>query len=296
MCSLIVEGDAPVIIEHPDCVQCTFGDTATMRVMVDDPYNCRYLWYKDGLPLHNQKSSLLYIGNVNTTSQGAYHCLVSNCYGYVKSSTAYLDVVSCKVKLPPSLQRGNQSTANSHPNYLYISSTEKLADYQPMEVYPRKESGDTSSLPSLDSLGSTHLFANETHYGLTEKFGSLHLMEGKLIVYYTNYCVTVLCAVDIQRPVIVTQPLSQSIAIGDPLHLMVECSTKGNIQYNWYFNGLALPKEIEPDFILNCFTEDDVGDYYCILSNSYGMTKSVIAQVTLAEEIEDERVDEDVES
>lgn len=94
-----------------------------------------------------------------------------------------------------------------------------------------------------------------------------------------------LYSVDTQQPRILKHPQSQSIAIGDPLHLTVESAPpNGHTQYVWYFNGLELPKEIEPEFYLNCFTEDDVGDYYCELSNGYGAVKSLIARVTLKED------------
>ena len=76
--------------------------------------------------------------------------------------------------------------------------------------------------------------------------------------------------------------------MGKPLQLSVLVDPPDGIKYIWYFNGLALHKETFPEFLLNCFTEEDVGDYYCEISNNCDSIKSDIAKVTLKEEEEEE--------
>ena len=46
--------------------------------------------------------------------------------------------------------------------------------------------------------------------------------------------------------------------------------------------------EKQSEFTLYCFTEDDVGDYSCEISNEYGSTMSEKAVITLKPDEEDE--------
>ena len=89
------------------------------------------------------------------------------------------------------------------------------------------------------------------------------------------------------KPVILEHPQSQQLSLGDQLQLNIVIRGQSNIKYCWYFNGLALPQENLDEFYLNCFTEEDVGDYYCKVSNEHGTTTSDIAVVTLKEDDED---------
>lgn len=185
-------GEAPMIIEQPTSVHATYGERVAISVTVVDGENCQYQWYKDGSPLAEQRSPYLYLQNVSTSSNGSYHCVISNYYGVTNSNRAHLYVdISTKVKLPPSYHR---TQPGGHPNYLYISSADKLSDYHSplQDIYPcgipRKESGDTSSLPSLDSLGGTHVFPSDR---LSERMDALHLMEGNLLVNKSDFIVPV---------------------------------------------------------------------------------------------------------
>lgn len=91
-------------------------------------------------------------------------------------------------------------------------------------------------------------------------------------------------------PVILEQPISQELVFATELKLKVLCSERvgSKLRYLWYFNGLALPIERENEFIINSFTDEDVGDYYCVISNEYGTATSNKARITLKPDNEDE--------
>lgn len=81
---------------------------------------------------------------------------------------------------------------------------------------------------------------------------------------------------------ILEEPLSQELVFATELKLRILCSDKhGKLQYLWYFNGLALPSERQSEFIINSFTDEDVGDYSCEVSNEFGSVMSKKAHITL---------------
>ena len=172
-----------------------------MMEVILDPVttgDVHYQWYKDGICLSGQISSELFLSHIQETSRGLYFCSVRNCYGSVNSHPARVDIIPNKIKLPPSFQPPHHQ--GTQPSFLYISPTEKpLNVFSPLFGYqdplfapmPRKESGDTGSLPSLDSLSSSHQFAeggygnNGGGYsvgvaGVSERLGNMRLMEGRI--------------------------------------------------------------------------------------------------------------------
>ncbi len=65
------------------------------------------------------------------------------------------------------------------------------------------------------------------------------------------------------------------------LNVTVVCIGSGKLRYSWYFNGLAMRTERQSEFILNCFTEEDVGDYSCEIANEFGAVMSDKAAISL---------------
>lgn len=79
--------------------------------------------------------------------------------------------------------------------------------------------------------------------------------------------------------VIEEHPMSVEIEPGDPLTLRCKASCpRGQLKYSWYFNGLFIEEE-QSEYVLNCFTDEDEGDYWCVVSNQFGSVTSNRAQV-----------------
>lgn len=85
------------------------------------------------------------------------------------------------------------------------------------------------------------------------------------------------------------QPQSQAVEAGDPL--TITCTATGSsktqggeLSYLWYFNGLSLQGEERPEYFINCFTDEDEGDYYCKISNYWGSVKTGEAHVVMKDD------------
>jgi hypothetical protein len=262
------QGDPPRIIVQPENTQVMQGDSVRLNITIATNNDiCQYQWFKDGVPLHDQTMSMLYIPNTTRSCQGLYYCTVTNTSGRDTSDKVHVDVTPMKIKLPPSLQHSANSNS-SHPGSLYLPPSDVMSPHRTTERYSPWE---PYSSPS-SCRGSGHFFHDSFHMNqagynsFSGKMEHLKITEGNST-----------------KPAITKHPQSQEILLGGPLHLSV--CTNGHHQYQWYFNGLALPKETQSQFFLNCFTEEDVGDYYCEISNDdQHTTKSNVARINILDD------------
>jgi hypothetical protein len=75
---------------------------------------------------------------------------------------------------------------------------------------------------------------------------------------------------DMEKPHITQHPQSQAVEAGDPLTLTCKAVGPGALTYLWYFSGLSLHRENRPEYFINCFTDEDEGDYYCKVTSAGG--------------------------
>ena len=88
-------------------------------------------------------------------------------------------------------------------------------------------------------------------------------------------------------PVITTQPVSQSVYIGDSVTLTVEADNMAGDPceaYQWRFDNGSGPSDIpsatSASYTDSDFQAGDVGDYDCVLTNSHGSVTSNAATLT----------------
>lgn len=75
------------------------------------------------------------------------------------------------------------------------------------------------------------------------------------------------------KPFITRQPESKSQAYGTSISLSVSAGGTG-LSYQWYQTGTALSGETSSTLTISDFEESHVGDYYVIITNTYGSTTS----------------------
>ena len=146
-----------VIISHPQSVQASCGETVRLQLEVNQGKGTSLQWYKDGLPLVNEYSSMptLMIYVVRESDSGLYHCRVTHPQGVLDSRPARVTIVPLRQPihefpgpLPYSYSHHGYPLPRDEPSP-YSSSSVDLYHEQSSS---RRGSCDTASLTSLDSL------------------------------------------------------------------------------------------------------------------------------------------------
>ncbi len=86
-------------------------------------------------------------------------------------------------------------------------------------------------------------------------------------------------------PVVLTQPMSQSVTVGQPVTLSVGTNPPSPSAlfdhcYQWRMNGQDIPLATYPTFMIGAFTCQNVGAYSVVVSNSSGSVTSADALLT----------------
>src|SRR5439155_26475113 len=83
-------------------------------------------------------------------------------------------------------------------------------------------------------------------------------------------------------PVIVSQPLSQTVFIGSTASFNVTASGAPPLSYFWRRNGTSIPGATASTHTLNNVQFSDSGSKFsCVVSNGFGSITSSIAQLTV---------------
>jgi glucose/arabinose dehydrogenase len=90
------------------------------------------------------------------------------------------------------------------------------------------------------------------------------------IVYSTN-----------SAPVIITQPVSQTVSAGQSVTFSVTASGTSPLAYQWQKNGVNISGATASSYSISNITTSNAGGYRVIISNSFGSVTSNTAQLTV---------------
>jgi hypothetical protein len=82
-------------------------------------------------------------------------------------------------------------------------------------------------------------------------------------------------------PIITTQPLNVSAAVGDAAEFIVSACGPGQLNYQWQHTGIGLPGATGSSLALSGLATNDAGSYSVVVANSFGSTTSVVANLTV---------------
>lgn len=143
---------APVIVAHPRSIQVHLGESASLSVEVSvADSDVTYKWYKDGLFLYGECQPQLLLQMARESDVGVYYCRVEGRFGATDSHPARVDVLPANTRFSASMPE----YTGYQPNH-GLTRDDLIHDLFREPYIPRKESGDTASLPSLDSMPVSH--------------------------------------------------------------------------------------------------------------------------------------------
>jgi hypothetical protein len=80
-------------------------------------------------------------------------------------------------------------------------------------------------------------------------------------------------------PIIVTQPLSQTVVMGAEATFQVVATGSAPLSYQWQHNGIDLPGEINTSLQVIDAQPAKAGDYMVVVTNLHGGATSMVAQL-----------------
>src|SRR5262249_28529427 len=96
----------------------------------------------------------------------------------------------------------------------------------------------------------------------------------------TSTCTQTVTVVDHGPPVVVAQPQSKVVPVGQAISLSVGISACPPLSYQWYFNATnPLTAGTNATLELSNVTLADAGEYLVVVSNTYGSVTSAPAQL-----------------
>ncbi len=111
----------PVIILQPTDTNVYVGTDAGFTVMLTGWTPMYYQWMKDGVNLPAGTNQTLSLVGVTTNDAGGYSVVVTNAYGAVTSSKAYLTVVQPEIVNPASITIADASAASPYPSTITVA-------------------------------------------------------------------------------------------------------------------------------------------------------------------------------
>jgi hypothetical protein len=252
---------APLFAQQPTNVIASIGSIVTFRATASGSPLPTYRWYFEGVPL-GSNSTVLAIANVSTANVGNYFCIASNALGMATSQVATLTVVTN----PPvfTLQPTNVIVA-----YNGVAIFRVAASGSPVPVYRWYRDGTLIAGSGTMLTVSNATEANVGSYFCIASNGSgMATSQVATLTIVTN------------PPVFTAQPTNRMVTYGGTAQFVVFASGTGPISYYWFHDGTAVGTNGRILGIFNT-TFADAGNYWCIASNSAGMSTSTVATLTV---------------
>ena len=259
----------PTITQQPQSVTVNEGDMATFTVVATGPDPITYQWKRNGATIVGATSPTLTSQTGTQSVTGDKFTVVVTAGGVaVTSNEATLTVTP---KPGPVIVTQPQSTTIAAGSFATLSVT---VQGSPLSFF-YQWSKDGAALP-----GETYSTLNLN--GVAASAGSYTVvvrdLQGRTT---TSSAAVVTINATVNPPVIATQPVGGSAAVGHAFTLVVSVSGTAPFTYQWKKNGDILVGKTFDTLILNPLALSDAGSYTVDVSNSAGSATSHAAVLTV---------------
>jgi len=255
---------APTITQQPHNLEVSAGQSFTLSVGVSGTPPMNYQWNFQGQPLYGQNASTLTISNAQSASDGVYSVLVYNDAGATNGSLARVRVLPAKPVIVG----------------------------QPVSITTPASFGSGFTVAAIGSQPLSYQWYYDSH-AISGATGAQFNLDNPQVANAGNYFVVVSnfsgavtsrivrLAVTPAKPYFVVQPFSATWFYGGTATLPSLAQGSEPIHYQWYFNGRALPGQINPSLKISKLTRLSAGNYFVVAMNYYGRATSTGAQMTV---------------
>lgn len=260
--SLTVSAASPSISNQPQSQAVTAGQGATFSVTATGTNPFSYQWKNGGVSIVGATASTLTLGSVQNSDAGSYTVVVTNSAGSTTSNAAVLTVNSAPTITAHPLSQAAVVGAD-------ITLT-VAAGGTPAPTYQWKKDGVAISGATGSSLSlSTVQFGDAGSYtvDVTNLAGSATSNAAVITVHSV--------------PMITTQPVTQTTAVGFSITLTVAASGTPSPTYQWKKDGAVIGGATASSMTLVNIQNSDAGSYTVVVTNSAGSVGSNAAVLTV---------------
>lgn len=254
---------APTINTQPTGAIICAGTNVVLTVQASGSGNLSYQWQLNRTNISGQVQSTISLSNIQPIEQGHYRVLVTDSTGTTTSSEALVVVL-----FPPSVvaQTGNLTVMSGQSVNFKVLVTAK-----PPPTYQwRKDgvniSGATNNTYSIASVtaadAATYDCVLNNSCGTVTSTGSVLTVDAP--------------------PLIVSNPVSQSVDPGTNVLFSVVASGSPTLNYQWCKDGVAIAGATNTSITLTNVQLIDEGDYVAKVTNPFGSVTSQVATLTVS--------------
>ncbi len=259
--TVTVEGP-PVVTFPPQTQAVAAGNTVTFQVAVVGTAPLSFQWTFNGANLPGATTAVLNLPNVQSAQAGGYAVVISNAFGSATSSTANLTVGFLPVIL-------SQTSGGTVVEGDTISFSVNASGTPPL-LYQWNFNG--APLP-----GATD--ANLTLRNVVPGQGGLYTVSVSDVFGSTTSSPAMLTVQ--LPPTIITQPASQSQAIGREADFQVIATGTAPLTYQWQFKGTNILGATDDTLVLTALQSSEAGGYAVLVANVAGSLLSSVASLSV---------------
>lgn len=218
-----------------------------LELIVNNPENGDFTWYKDGVLLSGENSGTLYLFNISPEDAGIYQCFFTNICGEISSNEAFIEVLE-PVTQTISLEAGWQGISS------FVEPDENNIEllFQPVEGQMTILSDNMGFYWPSASVNTLGDWSNTTGYKIKMEEDATLIIEGK--IRYPKQSLTI-------NPGWTYLPVNSSCAID------VE-SLFGSLPSITLIKDMAGPAIYLPEFGVNNLETLEPGKAYQIYNDS----------------------------
>ena len=280
---------APVILSQPVSTSVPKNGDAAFKIAASGTPAPTFQWYKNGAPIAGATNSYLSLVSVNPSDAGNYSVVAKNSAGSVTSNNALLSVSATSPSAPQdpvvSVPSATAPTILSQPLSQTVAAGgtaafKIAASGTPTPTLQWYKNGVPLSGATNSDLTLVGLTANDiASYWVvaTNSAGAVTSSSAFLSVSAQTPSIPqdpVVSVPSATAPVILSQPLSQTVAEGGTAAFKIAASGTPAPTFQWYKNGVPLSGATNSYLTLVSLTANDIANYSVVATNSAGSVTS----------------------
>lgn len=259
---------APAITTQPASQTIVEGQSVTFTVVATGTAPLSYQWSLGGAPIPSATSASFTLASAQLSNAGSYTVTVTNSAGSVTSAAAVLTVNPAAVA--PSIVTqpvGITVVSGQTATFTVVASGTAPLSYQ-WRRDGTAIAGATEATLTLTGVQAVNA-------------GGYTVVVSNALGSVTSAVATLAVSPAPIAPILLTQPVSQSVTLGQPVTFSVVVTGTPPFTYQWQRNGTAISGATGSSLVLAQVQSADAAGYSVVVTNAVGSVTSLTATLTI---------------